>query len=349
MNINHGIQVYAPGQVWRIRLDRDEKSITDNKYRPYLILGSVKRRLIMLKMTHGGSFSSNWIYPIENLGNGTSNIILDAPIVVGTEKINESDCEYMYTLSRDLFIDIYQHYMASMLYISALEREILSDGSIERIKTILDEHIDNMYAFSRYGLISKSVNNVAISDNTDDTDLVSVPDMSENATIEEINSSEEDNSDDDADNDSDSDDDISDEESEDESDEDLSETQHSGRTRYAAKKDHVDIEDLVIFGEGFTKLEDVNIAATEFDIKNAKFQLSDLCIRKKCVYINGKYNFTLKKMYKTSTPNKRSLRKYRTLIRSDINTFGASMASKMWGLSISTIYYYAKNNRRDCV
>lgn len=366
MNINHGIQIYAPGQIWRMRLEKESTAFVDNKYRPYLIIGSIKRRLILLKMTHGGTFSSNWIYPIENIGDTVSNIILDSPIIVGTDRI-DSGCEYMYTLSRDLFIDIYQNYVASMLYISTLEREILSDGSIDKIKSIIDDHIDNMYSFSRYGLIGKPSNTTTeLEESVDDSDLIKSPDVETiaeglitefNSTLntakESIDSSEE--SAEESVEESVNINVFDDEDTEDQ-EECLDEDEHvsSGRIRYTAKKDHIDVEDLVIFGEGFTKLDDINAAATEFDIKNFKFQLSDLCTRKKCTYINGKYNFVLKKLYRNGgASGKRNLKRYRSLIQNDLDMFGVSTASKIWGLSTSTIYYYAKkcnsNNRRDCV
>lgn len=338
MNINYGFQVYQPGQIWRMRLK--ESDVTDNKYRPYLIIGSVKRRITVLKLTHGGSYSSNWIYKLENPNGSTSNIILDTPSVIDVNNI-DIDYSYMYSLSRPLFMDIYKQFIAAMLYESTFDNEILTDESVASIKSIIDNHVDNMYAFSRYGTIPRDRdfdddNNgtaeiIDASIDNDTTDDTIVGDIAEAiAAVEE----EEDA------NDEDVIEVISDEC--DESD-DNEEIKHHRRPRKDYPKTCA--EDLVIFGEGHTHIDMVNKVFTEFGISNIKFELSNLCMRGKCVYINNKYNFTLKSRLNKDDANpkkRRNLGKYKSIMKQDIEKYGSSRAAAIWGISIATLHYYTK-------
>jgi hypothetical protein len=331
-------QKFAPGQIWNFRLQ--QCAATDEKLRPYLILGAVKRRLILIRLTHEGEFSSNWIYTIKNDDGTSSNFIVDCPIVVNPWDIKDQiNADDLRILKRQEFLAIVKMFIAMIIYNSTYEDMLLTESSINDIKEEISRHEETMYSFSRYGTyndVTKISSPFKIK-----TPIMEVPPIEVQEEITENDT--EDNED-------------TDEEDVEEIDnigEDIDDDNDAARRQYHNYKTTIaslKIEDIVIFGEGSTSLEDINKACDQFGIKNPKFELSTLCQRKRCAYVGGKYNFTLKMYFnKDKNADKRKARNFkkvkRTLIE-DVDNFGAAVTASIWGTSTATIYYYAKNKTK---
>lgn len=306
-------QKFAPGQIWNLRLS--QCAATDEKLRPYLILGAVKRRLLLIRLTHEGEFSSNWIYTIKNDDGTSSNFIVDCPIVVNPWDIKDQiNADDLRILKRQEFLAIVKMFIAMIIYNSTYEDMLLTESSINDIKEEISRHEETMYSFSRYGTYN-------------DVTKISSPFKIKTPIMEapiEVKT-----------------------------DEDIDDGNDAERRQYHNYKTTIaslKIEDIVIFGEGSTSLEDVNKACEQFGIKNPKFELSTLCQRKRCAYVGGKYNFTLKMYFnKDKNADKRKARNFKKVKRSlieDVDNFGAAVTASIWGTSTATVYYYAKNKTK---
>ena len=344
--INFDIQTYAPGQVWLFELPPSD--VNDDKFRPYLIVGSTNRRITLLKITHGGAYSSNWIQPINVNGN-VSNIICDCPISVSVQTI-EHNCRYLYELRNEAYEYIYGKYLAAMLHVGGMDKLLKNEKSVESINNILDQHEDKYYAFSRYGKIEVADGDDdeikpdhylhdgrfrRYDDDDDDTEEDAEEtiddDETEEETIEEPETTDEE-------------DDIEEPEVHEEIVEELNEVPEDIKKRnYHREKPEIKITDLILFGEGYTSLDQINKACEKYDVQYAKFQLDDLCHRNKCVFINGKYNFVLKSNYhRTTRSKKRNLTRVKNTVIEDYDKYGAKVTADIWGTTSSTIYRYVK-------
>lgn len=334
-------QKFAPGQIWNLRLQ--QCAATDEKLRPYLIIGAVKRRLILIRLTHEGEFSSNWIYTIKNDDGTSSNFIIDCPIVVNPWDIKDQiNADDLRILKRQEFLAIMKMFIAMIIYNSTYEDMLLTESSINDIKEEISRHEETMYSFSRYGTyndVTKISSPFKIK-----TPIMEAPpiEVKEEETAEIEN---------DVDDNEDTDEEYIEEI--DNTDEDTDDDNYVARRCYHNVKTtmaSLKIEDIVIFGEGSTSLEDVYKACDQFGIKNPKFELSTLCQRKRCAYVGGKYNFTLKMYFnKDKNADKRKSRNFKKVKRNlieDVDNFGAAVTASIWGTSTATVYYYAKSKTK---
>lgn len=332
-------QKFAPGQIWNLRLQ--QCAATDEKLRPYLIIGAVKRRLLLIRLTHEGEFSSNWIYTIKNDDGTSSNFIIDCPIVVNPWDIKDQiNADDLRILKRQEFLAIMKMFIAMIIYNSTYEDMLLTESAVDDIKEEISRHEETMYSFSRYGTyndVTKISSPFKIK-----TPIMEVPpiEVKEEEPIENDANDNEDTDEEYIEEINDTDEDIDD-------GNDAERRQyHNYKTTIASLK----IEDIVIFGEGSTSLEDVYKACDQFGIKNPKFELSTLCQRKRCAYVGGKYNFTLKMYFnKDKNADKRKARNFKKVKRNlieDVDNFGAAVTASIWGTSPATVYYYAKNRTR---
>lgn len=371
-----GAQVFVPGQIWFIELK--SSYVNDDKTRPYLVIGSNRRKITLLKLTHGGEFSSNWIYQLRHPDDTVSRIILDAPITVVT---NEIKAMYKYTLSRDLFREIYKEYISAMIYHSGIDNEVLSDNFIEGVKNIIAKHDESMPAFARYADMHGVQHEVAEEEivEVDEETVAPAPEVvkpepQNTVEIEEINETPkptveevaeevaepvvEERAEEIAEVTDETEDEVTEEvtESIDEEDGDeaidddiiVDENGKIGRRTYNVRPRGVEnqtirkVSDIVIFNTSQrTSREELNKWCEELGLEHYRFQLNDLVKRGRCTYKNGFYDFVLKANLNRDPANPRkdrNLIRYRQMIISDINRFGVIFTSKLWGMSASNLY-----------
>ena len=373
MGINElfGAQVFVPGQIWVIELK--SSYVNDDKTRPYLVIGSNRRKITLLKLTHGGEFSSNWIYQLRHPDDTVSRIILDAPITVVT---NEIKAIYKYTLSRDLFREIYKEYISAMIYHSGIDNEVLSDNFIEGVRNIIANHDESMPAFARYadmhGVQHEAEEEIAevAEETVAPAPEVVKPEPQNTVEIEEINETPkpyeeihkdetveevaeevtepvvEESADevteevtefiDEEDDDKNIDDIVVDENSK------IGKRTYNVRPRGAENQTPKNVSDIIIFNTSQrTSREELNKWCEELGLEHYRFQLNDLVKRGRCTYKNGFYDFVLKANLNRDPANPRkdrNLVRYRQMIISDINRFGVGLTSKLWGMSVSNLY-----------
>lgn len=363
-----GAQVFVPGQIWVIELK--SSYVNDDKTRPYLVIGSNRRKITLLKLTHGGEFSSNWIYQLRHPDDTVSRIILDAPITVVT---NEIKAIYKYTLSRDLFREIYKEYISAMIYHSGIDNEVLSDNFIEGVRYIIANHDESMPSFARYadmhGVQHEVEEEIAEVDeetvapapevvkpepqNTVEIEEINetpkpyeeiheeetVEEVAEEVTetvVEESATEEVTDSTDEEDDDKNIGDIVVDENGK------IGKRTYNVRPRGAENQTPKNVSDIIIFNTSQrTSREELNKWCEELGLEHYRFQLNDLVKRGRCTYKNGFYDFVLKANLNRDPANPkkdRNLVRYRQMIISDINRFGVSFTSKLWGMSVSNLY-----------
>ena len=350
--INFDIQTYAPGQVWLFELPPSD--VNDDKFRPYLIVGSTNRRITLLKITHGGAYSSNWIQPINVNGN-VSNIICDCPISISVHTI-EHNCKYLYELSNDAYKYIYCRYLAAMLHVGGMDKLLKNDESVEAINNILDQHEDKYYAFSRYGKIEIAdgddddikpdhyLRDGKFNRYDDDSEEDDIEEDAEEAIVDDVIEEEPIEEPVEEPETTDEEDNTEEPEASEEIVEEINEVPEETKKRnYHREKPEIKITDLILFGEGYTSLDQINKVCEKYDIQFPKFQLDDLCHRNKCVFMNGKYNFVLKSNYHRSTKSKkRNFNRVKRVVIDDYDKYGAKVTADIWGTTSSTIYKYVK-------
>lgn len=342
-NANNIYQKYAPGQIWFMELT--PSYVTDDKERPYLIIASSLSRLTLLKMTHGGDYSSNWIYPIHNNDGTTSKIILDCPIVVNLEDV-KINAKSLRVIRRQEFISIMQAYIAMVTCMSTYEDVLLSEASVQEIQNNVSRYDESFYRFARYAAfedVSKYetapgirliVNDVAKPVNPVEEEVVEeiVKTVEESEDIENIDDEPED--------------DVG---TEIDDEEEIDIENEPKRSRYK-KHDipELKLEDIILLGVGNTSLDDIHKACDQFGIKNARFELSDLVNRKKCAYVGSRYNFTLKIHYNKKNGDgkrkKRDFAKVTRQLKDDFERLGATMTASIWDTSKASIYKYIKHS-----
>lgn len=328
-----GAQIYVPGQIWKLKLEMTYAN--DVKARPYLVVGSTRRKVILLKLTHGGEFSSNWIYPLQHPNGSVSRIILDAPIVISTDEVESM---YMYTLSRELFKDIYKEYISAQIYLSGINAEVLTLDFMNDVRHIIDNHEETMASFARYGNMRRADEG---SNDKKENDVVVEPveteDMPE-PTTEDINEE--------------LDDVVETEEINEVSEkvtveEYITEPAVHSRVRHSPKETIKKVSDIVVFGTScFTTAKDMDKICNEFGIKHYKFQLNDLLGNKAVTYSNNTYyGISLKCSINRDYDHprkRRNLIAYKDMVMSDVERFGVIGAAHIWGTHHSNLYKIIK-------
>jgi hypothetical protein len=321
---------FLPGQIWSLTIDL-EKTVGDQlKRRPYLIIASNNRRIIALKMTTKGQFSTNWMFQFKKERDYDSNIILDMPITVNINKIAPGDT-YETTLSPDLFRKIMIQHFAAMLY-QGMPDMLKNENTIAEINNVVDNHEDNLLSYCIYNN-QYEFGRVAIEPETDeeldDTDDAAAD---EDDTNEVITAPEE-------------------PQPEVQVEPEIRETRHDDIIPDAKFTDTTSVrktvsrttrviprvEDIAIIGVGktldtkvFNECERIGI-----NLQNAKFQLRQLESSKKLPHVHDKYGLTLKSSLKPS--------ENKSLVVDDCEKFGVSTTAKIWNRTISGIRYYISN------
>ena len=344
-NANNIYQKYAPGQIWFMELT--QSSVSDDKERHYLIIASSLSRLTLLKMTHGGEYSSNWIYPIPNNDSTTSKIIHDCPIVVNLEDV-KINVKSLRVLRRQDFIAIMQAYIAMVTCMSTYEDVLLSETSVQAIQNEVSRYDESFYRFARYAAFEdvsryETAPGIRLIVNDVPKPVKPVPVPVEEEIVETVEESEviEDTEDIDDELEDDVDTEIDDEE-------DIVIEDEPKISRYKKHElPELKLEDIIILGVGNTSLDDIHKACEQFGIKNARFELSDLVNRKKCAYVGSRYNFTLKIHYNKKNGDgkrkKRDFAKVTRYLRDDFERLGATTTAAIWDTSKASIYKYTKS------
>jgi len=327
-----GAQIYVPGQIWKLKLEMSYAN--DIKARPYLVVGSTRRKVILLKLTHGGEFSSNWIYPLQHPNGSVSRIILDAPIVISTDEVESM---YMYTLSRELFKDIYKEYISAQIYLSGINAEVLTLDFMNDVRSIIDNHEETMASFARYGNMRRADEGSNDKKEDDDVDAVVEPvetgEIPESATedineeLDDVVETEE----------------INEVSEEVPAEEYIPEPAVPSRVKYSAKETIKKVSDIVVFGTScFTTAKDMDKMCNEFGIKHYKFQLNDLLSNKAISYSNNTYyGISLKCSINRDYDHprkRRDLIAYKDMVMSDVERFGVIKTAHIWGTHCSNLY-----------
>ena len=140
-------QKYIAGQVWWLDIDSHGTDGCEHKTYPYLIVAANNRRIIALRMTHGGERASNWPYEIgTDLDGRTQRIIADAPITISLNAVKYE--RYGYMVDKDDFENIILYHYAAMAY-QAIP-DIFSPENVAKINEIIATHEDSMFAFGKY-------------------------------------------------------------------------------------------------------------------------------------------------------------------------------------------------------
>ena len=317
---------FLPGQIWSLTIDI-EKTIGDQlKRRPYLIIASNNRRIVALKMTTKGQFSTNWMFQFKKERDYDSNIILDMPITVNINKIAPNDT-YETTLSPDLFRKIMIQHFAAMLY-QGVPDMLKNENTIAEINNVVDNHEDNLLSYCIYNNqyeFGRAAIEPETDEELDDTEAAA----DEDATDEVITVPEE-------------------PQPEVQVEPEHPETRHDDIIPDAKFTDTTSarktiprstgivpkVEDIAIIGVGktldtkvFNECERIGI-----NLQNAKFQLRQLEQTKKMPHVHDKYGLTLKSDLKLSDN--------RSAVIEDCEKFGTKIAAQIWNKSESGVKYY---------
>jgi hypothetical protein len=304
----YGIRRFVPGQIWNLIIDTESLDDSHVKERPYLVIGANNRRLTLLKMTHGGTYASNWIYTINN-GDGKedTNIILDCPIVVNITKV--IIVKNWATMTPALFKSIYTQHLAAML--SQSDPTFINDPEFIRgVSSLIENHEDKLLSYSLYTrqYIADADYDDAYEDNNEYAD----------ASAEEETTSEEPVPDP-----------IVEEEVE-ESEPEETEKVISVKRVLGTKRTIPDIADIFEIG-GRTDIETLYKACDRVGVRReyAKMILGQMVKEKKLAYINGIYGITLKSELKIS--------KHKREFYSDSEKYTNTAMAKIWGTSASYV------------
>lgn len=329
----YGIRKFIPGQVINVMIDTEALDGSITKKRPYLIVASNNRRLVLLRMTHGGVYASNWLYSLEDKDGQTSNIICDCPITVNVANIVEN-YEHDTFFTPELFKEVFAKYMAAMIY-QSVENFLNEDDAVNMVKDFIENHDERLLSYSR---LSVTYSNGDDDEETDkeeeDIPATVVPvnsgsNRKENTEVTDIGSKiiavthklgsvrpgEEASK--------------------------LSKTSKSRRFGYndsighrvlKPSRDYILATDCMIFNKGWTKSDAVSIGLAKLGLKNGRFIMDDLKNRNKVVYMNGSYNITLKSGLIFNTSKTRSnAHEYAREIIADCETVGFENAGLIWG------------------
>lgn len=140
-------QKFIAGQVWWLDVDSSGTDGCDHKTYSYLIVAANNRRIIALRITHGGERASNWVYEIgPDLEGEPQRILLDAPITISLKAVKYE--KYYYTIEKKDIDDILLNHYAAMAYQSNIY--IFYPDNVAKINKIIADHEDSMFAFGKY-------------------------------------------------------------------------------------------------------------------------------------------------------------------------------------------------------
>ena len=334
----YAISKYIPGQIWFAEINTENLDGNWTKKRPYFVVAANNRRLVLLRMTHGGEKGTNWLYRIDMGGEKPMNIICDAPITVATEKFY--DAQYKYMVSPDMTMDICQFYLAAMIHQSV--PTILDGDGAGDIQDIVKNHEDRNLAFSKYLMTFSDDDEDAVDSGVSSDDIDETEETEEETEVTEESAK------------------IMEVIFTPVTPEPQTQTQtqttviHTlgtikpgekvGKVKSKAKKNypatirHLEVErdyilatDCFIFNKGWTKSDVISIALSKIGLKNTKFVMDDLKNRNKVVYMNNQYNVTLKSSLIVNTSKTRTNAKdYAREIIADCETVGFARAGLIW-------------------
>ena len=316
-----GFRKFVPGEVWSFDIDTESLDGSWKKFRPYLIIGANNRRIIVLKMTHGGENASNWIYQLDTGGDQKSRIILDCPITVDVAKVIDG-AKKQGSFTHAMFLDIYRHHRAAMDAHALDEDCFLDVADIDKINDIRREHEDRLMCYSKYLVQYEDDEDVEEVDISADEPSISTVD-GVNETVEEA---------------------IKEEKgtqlTTSETIIDITERHEKiekSKRHYVkpGRRDFVNPTDVLIFAHGRTKDQACYTELERLGIKNAKFAMSDLMNRGKVTYTNNRYNVTLKSQI---DPKKFGVDKYNSMILDDIDEFGITLTARIYDKSYNAIW-----------
>lgn len=333
----YGKRKFIPGQVIWLKIDTSDLDgyITDK--RPYLIIAANNRRLILLRMTHGGKFASNWVYSLEADDNKYSNIICDCPITVNVHKIIET-YEHGEFFSHDLFMEIFNTYLEAMIH-QAVSDYFKTDEYINDVKDVVENHKDEFLSYSKFSIRydnGEDEEETAVEDEEEDVDIPAavVPvdsdfnkkedtKVTDNGSkiievthkLGSVRPGEEANK-----------------LSKAKKDKPFGYNKSAGHRVLKPSRDYILATDCMIFNKGWTKSDVMTIGLAKLGLKNGKFIMDDLKNRNKVVYMNGSYNVTLKSGLIVNTSKTRSnASDYAREIIFDCETVGFENAGLIWG------------------
>lgn len=329
----YGKRKFIPGQVIWLKIDTSDLDgyITDK--RPYLIIAANNRRLVLLRMTHGGKFASNWGYSLEEDDNKCSNIICDCPITVNVHKIIET-YEHGEFFSHDLFMEIFDRYLKAMIYQSVPDY-FDTDEYINDVKDGVKNHKDEFLSYSKFSIRydnGEDEEETAVEDEEEDVDIRAAV-----VPVDSGSNEKEDTK-------------VTDTGSK------IIEVTHklgsvrpgeeankvgkkSGYSRKGChyrrlepERDYILATDCFIYNKGWTKSDAISIQLAKLGLKNSKFIMDDLKNRNKVVYMNNAYNVTLKSSLIVNKSRTTSNAKdYAREIIADCEKVGFERAGLIWG------------------
>lgn len=326
----YGMRKFIPGQVISAAINTTELDGSITKKRPYLIIASNNRRLILLRMTHGGNYSSNWLYSLEEKDGQTSNIICDCPITVNIATIVE-DYEHETFFTPELFKEVFAKYIAATLH-QSLEHFLDDESAVNMVKDFIENHDERLLSYSRLSVTYDNGEDVEDDSDDDDNDILEPVD-SDDKTVED--------------------------------EKDTNVTESSGKIinvthklgsvrpgeeankiskksgysrkgchyrRLEPERDYILATDCFIYNKGWTKSDVISIQLAKLGLKNSKFIMDDLKNRNKVVYMNNAYNVTLKSSLIVNKSRTTSNAKdYAREIIADCEKVGFERAGLIWG------------------
>lgn len=331
----YGMRKFIPGQVINVAIDTESLDGSITKKRPYLIVASNNRRLVLLRMTHGGMYSSNWLYSLEDKDGQTSNIICDCPITVNVANIVEN-YEHDTFFTPELFEEVFAKYMAAMLY-QSIEHFLDDEENVDMVRDYVENHDERLLSYSRLSVTySNNEEETAAEDEEEDIDISAADEPVDSGvnTKEDTNVTEtsgkiievthklgsvrpgEEAS----------------KLSKVKKDKPFGYNKSAGHRVLKPSRDYILATDCMIFNKGWTKSDVMTIGLAKLGLRNGKFIMDDLKNRNKVVYMNGSYNVTLKSGLIVNTSKTRSnASDYAREIISDCETVGFENAALIWG------------------
>jgi len=321
----YGMRKFVPGQIIFATINTSALNGDITKNRPYLIIASNNRRIVVLKMTHNGEYSSNWIYSLEDIDGQTSNIICDCPITVNVSTIIENYTHDKF-LTPELFKDVFKKYLAAMIHQSV--EDFLDDPeTVDSVRNEIHNHDERLLSYSRLAITYSDDNDISDDEETESTEdrdtiiemtptpipvsepaptvtvthkLGSVKPGAEAAKVAKSGSKSKKRS-------------------------------YAHYRRLDPTRDYILATDCFLFNKGWTKSDDISIALSKLGLKNSKFIMDDLKNRNRVVYMNNKYNVTLKSgLITNKTKTSSNAKEYAREIIADCENVGFEKAGLIW-------------------
>lgn len=340
-NTVYGISKFLPGQVWFMEIDTEKIDGNWSKKRPYFIVAANTRRLVVLRMTHGGEGGTNWLYRIDIDEDKPTNIICDAPITVSVEKIRET-AEYKWTFSQDMVMDILKYHFASIMHQSMAG--ILEGNGSNDILELINNHQDRNRAFGKYMVVfdgeeeeddkdeQNEQNDILEEEETevtteDDTIIepkveIATATFDEEGKIIDITPAS-----------------VEEVEVKEKTHAEKIEKPKTKTTRnkMVGNRDYIVASDVLIFKTGVTRDNEIYAELERLGIKNPKFVMSDLINRNKVTYNNNRYNVTLKSKLRVNSKIF-GKEKYNEMAIADIKELGITNAAKIYNVTYNAFW-----------